>query len=83
MSLNSRSLGEADAVSPANVEGAVTIIFNDGSKIEGRKPGAAYAVDQALAHHYCDVLGVARRAEPEPRGPQDRAMAPPPRGKAR
>lgn len=62
---------------------AVEIVFNDGSKIEGRTPGKPYVVNSGLAHHYCEVLKVAQRVEPAPPTMTDRAVAPPPRGKAR
>lgn len=69
---------------------AVEIVFNDGSHIEGRTPGKIYTVNSGLAHHYTDVLKVARAVEKagkpgkekddKPSEISDRAVAAPPRG---
>lgn len=77
--------GAASARVSGIVADPVEIVFREGTSIEGRKAGSTHVVDGALAHHYCDVLGVADRAardpEPPPKGPQDRAMEAPPRGR--
>lgn len=65
------------------------IIFD--TAIGERKTGVIYTVDSSLAHHYCEVMKVARLVESapasdasKPEAPAmtgDRAMKPPPRGK--
>lgn len=71
-----------------------SIKFRETARIDGRRPGKVYVVDSSLAHHYCDVLGVAElvdaaegSAAPEapPAEPPatDRAMRPPARGRRR
>jgi len=69
-------------------EDAVEIVFKEGTKIEGRKPGKVYAVNSVLAHHYVEVTKDARYVEgpgksekkDEPPALEDRAVKAPPRG---
>ena len=80
--LTSRQIRDDPAEHPGKVESADarTIVMTPDARIAGRKAGGTYVVDSSLAHHYVEVIKVAKYAKDEPKAVTDRAISSPPRG---